>query len=139
MDTQTLERTARELVADGKGILAADESMGTIGKRFEGVGIESTEESRRDYRDRLDGHVYPFFQAGTVDVGESAGDEVGTEFGGVEEHVLVPPAFHLIVNGPGDYVARGEGGERMVVFHEGLTVHITQHGPLPPDRLGYEE
>jgi fructose-bisphosphate aldolase class I len=53
LDTQTLERTARELVADGKGILAADESMGTIGKRFEAVGIESTEESRRDYREML--------------------------------------------------------------------------------------
>ena len=53
MDAQTLERTARELVADGKGILAADESMGTIGKRFEAVGIESTEESRRDYREML--------------------------------------------------------------------------------------
>jgi fructose-bisphosphate aldolase, class I len=53
LDAQTLERTARELVADGKGILAADESMGTIGKRFEAVGIESTEESRRDYREML--------------------------------------------------------------------------------------
>jgi fructose-bisphosphate aldolase class I len=53
VDRQTLERTARELVAPGKGILAADESTGTIGKRFRAVGIESTEETRRRYRQLL--------------------------------------------------------------------------------------
>ena len=53
MDVQTLEETARQLVAPGKGILAADESFGTIGKRFEAVGIESSEESRRAYREML--------------------------------------------------------------------------------------
>ena len=53
MDVRTLEETARELVAPGKGILAADESFGTIGKRFEAVGIESSEESRRAYREML--------------------------------------------------------------------------------------
>jgi len=53
MDVQQLESTAKELVAGGKGILAADESFGTIGKRFEAVGIESTEESRRAYREML--------------------------------------------------------------------------------------
>src|SRR5215211_1744409 len=45
--------TARELVAPAKGILAADESFGTIGKRFEAFGIESSEESRRAYREML--------------------------------------------------------------------------------------
>ena len=53
MDVQQLESTAKELVTSGKGILAADESFGTIGKRFEAVGIESTEESRRAYREML--------------------------------------------------------------------------------------
>jgi fructose-bisphosphate aldolase, class I len=53
VDVQELEKTARELVAPGKGILAADESFGTIGKRFEAVGIESSEESRRQYREML--------------------------------------------------------------------------------------
>src|ERR671913_1518220 len=53
MDLQNLEKTARELVAPGKGILAADESFGTIGKRFEAFGIESSEESRRAYREML--------------------------------------------------------------------------------------
>jgi fructose-bisphosphate aldolase class I len=53
VNIQELESTARELVAPGKGILAADESSGTIGKRFEAVGIESSEESRRQYREML--------------------------------------------------------------------------------------
>src|SRR5215203_1688853 len=53
MDVRKLEETARELVAPGKGILAADESFGTIGKRFEAFGIESSEESRRAYREML--------------------------------------------------------------------------------------
>ena len=49
MNLQELEKTARQLVAPGKGILAADDSFGTIGKRFEAVGIESSEDSRRAY------------------------------------------------------------------------------------------
>jgi fructose-bisphosphate aldolase, class I len=48
-----LHETARALVAEGKGILAADESGGTIKKRFDTIGIESTEENRRAYRDLL--------------------------------------------------------------------------------------
>ena len=50
---QNLEETARALVAPGKGILAADESDGTIKKRFDSIGIESTEDNRRGYRDML--------------------------------------------------------------------------------------
>lgn len=53
MNAQQLEQTAAALVAEGKGILAADESFGTIGKRFEAVGIESNAETRRAYRDML--------------------------------------------------------------------------------------
>src|SRR3954468_6950045 len=48
-----LESIARALVAEGKGILAADESDGTIKKRFDSIGVESTEETRRAYRDLL--------------------------------------------------------------------------------------
>ena len=53
MDVQQLETTARELVAEGKGILAADESDGTIKKRLDSIGVESTEENRRGYREML--------------------------------------------------------------------------------------
>jgi fructose-bisphosphate aldolase class I len=48
-----LENTARALVAEGKGILAADESTDTIKKRLDSIGVESTEDNRRAYRDLL--------------------------------------------------------------------------------------
>jgi fructose-bisphosphate aldolase class I len=48
-----LEETARALVAPGKGILAADESSGTIKKRFDSINLESTETNRRAYREML--------------------------------------------------------------------------------------
>ena len=47
------ESTARTLVADGKGILAADETPGTLTRRFDALGIRSTEQSRRAYREML--------------------------------------------------------------------------------------
>lgn len=51
--SEATRTTARELVAPGKGILAADESTGTIKKRFDAIGVESTEDNRRQYRQLL--------------------------------------------------------------------------------------
>ena len=53
MDNQRLVQTAQALVAEGKGILAADESSGTIKRRFDTINVESTEENRRNYREML--------------------------------------------------------------------------------------
>jgi fructose-bisphosphate aldolase class I len=53
MATKTVEGTAHALVAPGKGILAADESHATIGRRFAPLGISNTEENRRRYRQML--------------------------------------------------------------------------------------
>ena len=53
MSANDLAAIARAMVAPGKGILAADESTGTIGKRFDGINVENTEENRRAYRDML--------------------------------------------------------------------------------------
>ncbi|MDY0066396.1 MAG: class I fructose-bisphosphate aldolase [Steroidobacteraceae bacterium] len=53
MNRSELETTARAMVAKGKGILAADESTGTIKKRFDAIKVESTEETRRTYRELL--------------------------------------------------------------------------------------
>ncbi|HBY95454.1 MAG: fructose-bisphosphate aldolase class I [Ardenticatenaceae bacterium] len=53
MTTQELESVAQALVARGKGILAADESTGTIKKRLASINVESTEETRRTYRELL--------------------------------------------------------------------------------------
>ena len=53
MNKKSLEEIAQKMVADGKGILAADESTGTIKKRFDTIALESTEDNRRDYREML--------------------------------------------------------------------------------------
>ena len=53
MTNANLAAVAQAMVAPGKGILAADESTPTIGKRFAGIGVESTESLRRDYRAML--------------------------------------------------------------------------------------
>src|SRR5688500_15601909 len=53
MSAQSLEQVARAIVAPGKGILAADESTGTIERRFKSINVENTEENRRAYRDLL--------------------------------------------------------------------------------------
>ena len=53
MNFSNLSEIAKYIVADGKGILAADESNPTCKKRFDSISAESTEENRRDYRELL--------------------------------------------------------------------------------------
>src|SRR5579863_9065314 len=53
MNLAELNKVAQAMVAPGRGILAADESTGTIKKRFDALGVESTADSRRDYREML--------------------------------------------------------------------------------------
>src|SRR5713101_4762529 len=53
MNLVELNKVAQAMVAPGRGILAADESSGTIKKRFDTIGVESTADNRRDYRELL--------------------------------------------------------------------------------------
>ena len=53
MNLAALNAVAEAMVAPGKGILAADESTGTIQKRFDAIGVENTETNRRDYRELM--------------------------------------------------------------------------------------
>jgi fructose-bisphosphate aldolase class I len=53
MNLADLNKVAKAMVAPGRGILAADESTGTIKKRFDAIGAECTEDSRRDYRELM--------------------------------------------------------------------------------------
>jgi fructose-bisphosphate aldolase class I len=53
MDLAALNAVATAMVQPGKGVLAADESTGTIKKRFDAIGVENTEDNRRDYRELL--------------------------------------------------------------------------------------
>jgi fructose-bisphosphate aldolase, class I len=53
MNRDELNKIAIAMVTSGKGILAADESTGTIKRRFDSIGVENTEDNRRDYRELL--------------------------------------------------------------------------------------
>ena len=67
MDTQLLEKTASELVAAGKGILAADESNGTMSNRLEAVGVSASPETRNAYRANLfSANGYEKFISGVI-------------------------------------------------------------------------
>ncbi len=116
-----LAATARTLVAEGKGILAADESSPTIKKRFDGIGVESTEQSRRAYRELL------FTTAGASDfisgvilydetVRQSASD--GTPFPklladrGIIPGIKVDDGAKSLAACPGEKITEGLGGLR---------------------------
>ena len=53
MNLTELNKVAQAMVAPGRGILAADESSGTIKKRFDAISVENTEDNRRDYREMM--------------------------------------------------------------------------------------
>jgi fructose-bisphosphate aldolase class I len=53
MNKEELSKIAKQMVAEGKGILAADESMNTVGKRFSSINLENTEDNRRAFREML--------------------------------------------------------------------------------------
>jgi fructose-bisphosphate aldolase class I len=68
MNLADLNKVALAMVAPGKGILAADESTGTIKKRFDAISVASTEETRRDYREMLfrSGEAMSHFISGVI-------------------------------------------------------------------------
>jgi fructose-bisphosphate aldolase, class I len=124
-----LNETARALVAPGKGILAADESTGTITKRFDSIGIESTEETRRAYRDML------FTTEGAADhisgvilydetIRQSAVD--GTPFPKLLEQQGIIPGIKVdvgakpLAKAPGETITEGLDGlrDRLAEYYE---------------------
>jgi fructose-bisphosphate aldolase class I len=124
-----LENTAQALVAPGKGILAADESSGTIKKRFDSIGVESTEDNRRAYRGFL------FSTEGAADhisgvilydetIRQSADD--GTAFPVVLERQGIIPGIKVdtgakdLANAPGEKITEGLDGlrERLAEYRE---------------------
>ena len=129
MNQHTLISTAKSLVAPGKGLLAADESLGTIGKRFQALGIESTPESRRDYREML--FTAPGASnvlSGVILFDETirATDSQGTPFpkllenNGIIPGIKVDAHAHDMALFPGEKITEGLDGlrERLTEYRE---------------------
>lgn len=121
MATTELHETARAIVADHKGILAADESTGTMKKRLDSVGVESTEENRRFYRGLLfSAPGMEEFIGGVILYDETirqAADD-GTPFPellsskGVVPGIKVDTGAHDLAGFPGEKVTEGLDGLR---------------------------
>jgi fructose-bisphosphate aldolase class I len=124
-----MDDIAKALVANGRGILAADESTGTIKKRFDSINVESAVETRRDYREML------FTTAGAEDaisgvilydetLRQSAAD--GTPFAkllagkGIIPGIKVDAGAKPLAGSPGELVTEGLDGlrERCAEYHE---------------------
>ena len=121
MDRNLLASVAASLVQPGKGILAADESSGTIKKRFDGIGVESTEESRRSYREMLfttrgaEDHV-----SGVILFDETIRQSAksGVPFSkllsgrGIHPGIKVDAGAHALAGFPGEKITEGLDGLR---------------------------
>jgi fructose-bisphosphate aldolase class I len=121
MAAHDLHDTARAIVADHKGILAADESTGTIKKRFDAIGVESTEESRRFYRELLftapgmEDHVggvilYDETIRQSADDGTPFPELLGSK--GVIPGIKVDTGAHDLAGCPGEKITEGLDGLR---------------------------
>ena len=130
MKIEELERTARALVAKGKGILAADESHPTVKKRFDTVGLESTEENRRKYRELfLIAPGMEEFISGVIlfdeTIRQSAGD--GRRFPAVLAAKSVIPGIKV---DKGTTVIPGSPGERVTNGLDGLRERLEEYRSL---------
>jgi fructose-bisphosphate aldolase class I len=121
MGAHQLHETARAIVADHKGILAADESTGTIKKRFDSIGVESTEESRRFYRQLLfTAPAMEDYIGGVIMYDETIrqGLDDGTPFAellgskGSIPGIKVDTGAHDLAGWPGEKVTEGLDGLR---------------------------
>jgi fructose-bisphosphate aldolase, class I len=124
---QELQGTIRDLVQKSKGILAADESLPTIAKRFKAVGVESTEENRRAYRSlMLTAPGVGEYLSGVILFEESLGQRAddGTplpqaaERQGIVPGVKVDKGTVALANAPGDLITQGLDGlaERLKTY-----------------------
>lgn len=121
LDRQTLVETARSLVDSGKGILAADESTGTIKRRFDSINVENSEEKRREYREmlfRTEG-IGKYIR-GTILFDETIRQKAadGTplvkllEGQGIVPGIKVDQGAHSLAGAPGEVVTEGLDGLR---------------------------
>ena len=121
MDVDRLTKTARAMVAPGRGVLAADESTGTITKRLASIGVESTEESRRRWRQLLFAtEGFGEFISGVILFDETirqSGDDGRTfveiiESEGVIPGIKVDKSTNPLANSPSEKITDGLDGLR---------------------------
>jgi fructose-bisphosphate aldolase class I len=128
MAAHELKRIAESIVAGGRGILAADESTGTIKKRFDTIGVESTEENRRAYRNLLFTTTgAEEFIGGVILFDETIRQKAddGTPFAdllaakGVVPGIKVDTGAKALAGAPGETVTEGLDGlrERLAEYH----------------------
>src|ERR1700758_2235515 len=121
MKIENLEAVAKKLVAPGKGILAADESSGTIEKRLKSIGVASTEENRRAYREILFttagagefvSGVILFDETIRQKTHDGRGFVVALEEQGIIPGIKVDKGTRPMANFPGEKVTEGLDGLR---------------------------
>ncbi len=121
MSAQELQSTAAALVAQGRGILAADESTGTVGKRLASIGVENTEANRQAYRQLLftspevESHIsgvimYDETIRQSTDSGVSFGELLAAK--GVMPGIKVDTGAKPLAGAPGELVTEGLDGLR---------------------------
>jgi fructose-bisphosphate aldolase class I len=128
--SESLQDIALRMVAEGKGILAADESSGTIKKRFDSIGAASTEDTRRDYREMLFGaeDAMKNYVSGVILFDETLRQNAkdGTPLvelikaAGAVPGIKVDQGAKPLALSPGETVTEGlDGlGERLKEYHE---------------------
>ena len=130
MDKKQLAKTANEMVADHKGLLAADESTGTIGKRFDQIGVENVETNRRDYRELLfRAQGLSKFISGTIlydeTIRQSASD--GTSLVSLLEALGIIPGIKVDA---GAKDLPGSPGEKITEGLDGLPTRVEEYVSL---------
>jgi fructose-bisphosphate aldolase, class I len=127
MGAQELNATAKEIVADYRGILAADESTGTIEKRFDSIGVDSTEENRRFYRQLLfTAAGMEAFVGGVILYDETIrqGTDDGTPFAQVLASKGVVPGIKVDT---GALDMAGHRGEKVTEGLDGLRARLEEY------------
>lgn len=128
MDIKALHETAKAMVSRGRGLLAADESTGTIEKRFSAVGVENIEENRRAYRELLfTGAGVEEYISGVIFYEETLFQKTSDgvpfpkllESKGIIPGIKVDKGAKPLANAPGETITEGLDGlrERLEKYH----------------------
>ena len=126
----TLEEIANYIVADGKGILAADESTGTIEKRFKSIDVESTEDNRRKYREMLFRASSMSESIGGVILFDETLRQIAADGTPLREIILLQKSLPGIKVDQGVQPLNGSGTEKITMGLDGLDERCKEYDSL---------